>query len=66
MDKSIAVSPVVTREAKTWRLRVNAITRRAHCRFGSRRFEVPLTWSTDDRLPGERFAPKGAWKENLS
>jgi hypothetical protein len=47
MDKSIAVNPAVTREAKTWKSRVNAITWRVHCRFGGSRLKVRLTWSTD-------------------
>jgi hypothetical protein len=37
----------VTREAKTWKSRVNAITWRVHCRFGGSRLKVRLTWSTD-------------------
>jgi hypothetical protein len=38
----------VTPEVKTWKSRVNAITRHVLLRFGSSRLEAPLTWPAND------------------
>ena len=40
----------MTREAKTWKSRANAIISRVRSRFGSSWFVVPLTWLADDSL----------------
>jgi hypothetical protein len=50
MEKNTAEKPVVTREAKTWKARVNAIIWHARSRFASSRLEVALTWPADDGL----------------
>jgi hypothetical protein len=55
--KSIAVKPVVMREAKTWKSLVNAIIWLVQSRFGNSRLEVPLVWSTEnDRRPAIGYA----------
>jgi hypothetical protein len=48
MDKNIAEKPVVTREAKTWKSRVNAIIRPVHLHFGGSRLKAPLTWPAEN------------------
>jgi hypothetical protein len=55
MEKNTAEKRVVTREAKTWKSRVNATIRRVHSHFGSSRLAAPLTWPTDnDSFSGAR------------
>jgi hypothetical protein len=46
-EKNTADRPVVTREARTWKLHVSAAIRRVHLHFGSSLLEVPLTCSAD-------------------
>jgi hypothetical protein len=56
-EKNTAEKPVRTREAKTWKSPVNAITWRVHSRLGNLLLEVPLPWSTEnDSLRGDRYA----------
>jgi len=57
MEKNIAEKHVETREAKMWKSRVNATTRRVHSHFGSSRMTLPLTWPVDDdKSSGSRDA----------
>ena len=42
-DKNTVEKPVVTREMKLWRLRVNAAIRLVRSHFGASHFKVPLT-----------------------
>ncbi len=46
-DKNTAETRVVKREAKTWKLHVNATIWHVRSRFGSSRDEVPLTCPAD-------------------
>ncbi len=50
MEKNTAEKPVVAREAKTWKSRVNATIWHVRLRFGTTRLEVLLTSPTDDTL----------------
>jgi hypothetical protein len=59
MEKNTAEGPAVTREAKTWKSRVNATILRVRCRFGSLRLEVLLTSPTDDSLKPRHVTAKG-------
>ncbi len=47
----------MTREAKTLRLRVNAIIRHVRSRFGSSRLEVPQAWPAEN---------DGSWRRHHS
>ncbi len=44
MEKNTAEMPVVTREAKTWKLHVNAAIPRVHSRFGSSHIVAAPNW----------------------
>ena len=44
MEKNTAEMPVVMREAKMWRLRVNAATRHVRSHFGSSRLAAAPNW----------------------
>jgi hypothetical protein len=57
MEKNTAEKRVVTREAKTWKSRVNAIIRRVHSHFASSRLEAPLTWPADNGI-GRTHKPR--------
>src|ERR1700733_9998898 len=46
-EKNTAEKPVVMREVKMWRSRVNAIIRHVRLRFGSLGLEALLTWSAN-------------------
>jgi hypothetical protein len=57
MEKNTVEKRVVTREAKTWKSRVNAIIPRVHSHFGSSRLDVPLSWPTDNDGSGGAVEP---------
>jgi hypothetical protein len=62
MEKNTAENPVVTREAKTWKSRVNAIIWCVRKRFGSSHLKVPPIWLTENntlrrRTPSDRIRP---------
>ena len=44
MEKNTAEMPVVMREAKMWKLHVNAAIPRVHLRFGSSHFVAGPNW----------------------
>ena len=50
MEKNTAEKSAVTREAKTWKLRVNAAIWPVRSRFDSSWLEVPVTSPTDDSV----------------
>jgi hypothetical protein len=58
-DKNTAEKPVVMREAKTWKLHVNATIWDVPSRFGSSLGEVPQTWPTDYGFRPSMVGPVG-------
>ena len=48
MEKNTAGMPVVMREAKTWRLRVNAATLHVRSHFGSSHLVAGPNWIADN------------------
>jgi hypothetical protein len=62
MEKNTAEMPVVMREAKMWRLRVNPATRHVRSHFGSLNLVAAPNWSAKN--PRLRRCPLVRWKEN--